>query len=126
MVLKLTRAEAQWLSRNIVKTKVILEAAARKDPETLERKTYRTVAALEADANRVIQELQDDSRQAFELKLEKESLKKVLKMMVEATIKSLETVIIPEYARRGAAFDEYREDTIRKVALLNKLRKKIR
>ena len=121
----LTKEEARWLSRNLVKTKMILEAASKKDAEILERSTYKVIKSLNPEAVEmasILDQLGDEPYE-FEIML-KEKQKKVLHSLVEKTIKSLSDVLLPAYERKN--LPEYTEDTKRKIELLKIMVRKFR
>ena len=123
----LTKEEAAWFSRNLIKTKTILEAAGRKDPEALERQTYKTIVKLQKEAQEIAYTLSQLGDEPFEFEMIlPRKLRSVVGRMIEATIKTLTDVVIPEYARRGAEFQEHQLDASRKVELLLKMRKKFK
>lgn len=124
---KLNKEEAAWLARNTLKTKTILEAASKKDPETLERKTYKTVCKLAGDARDIQNALDSFGDNPFEIELLlQRSTKSVAGDMIEATIKTLESVIIPEYVRRGPEYTTYLDEAKAKVGMLKTLRRKFK
>ncbi len=121
----LSKEEGQWLTRNIIKTKMILEAASQKDPGILERNTYRTLAALAKKAKEAEGVLVALKEEPFELEMFfSQKQKVVLKDLIEKTHLALTETILPEYEKRGLV--DYAEDTTRKLALLKSLERKLK
>lgn len=123
----LNKAEATWFSRNVIKTKTMMEAHAKRDAKILERKTYLTMKALAPQAEEMTSILEQLGDEPFELSLLlKDKQKRIVRDMVDLTIASLETRIIPEYERRGEKFTEYLADAKAKVELLKEMRRKFK
>lgn len=121
----LGRVEGEWISRNILKTKMILEAAAQKDPAILERKTYRTLQTLTKQATEmesVLRQLKDEPFE-FELSLSQKQ-KLIVREMIGNTLKILEDKIIPEYVRRD--LKDMHKETLEKVSILKSMSRKLR
>lgn len=114
----LTQKEAKWLTRNVVKTRQILENASKKDPEILERKTYKTLTAIES----AVTGLSAEAEQVDVMLSRKQ--KKTVGTLVLQTMLVLEEKIIPEYTKRNLT--EYLEDAKIKAQLLKSLYRKLR
>ncbi len=95
----LTREEAQWFSRNVLKMIALLEAQGKKDPTILERTTYRTLKACEneATAASLVEKLPLTSINV----LLNRKQKLIVKELILSVNKTLTDRILPEYARRG-------------------------
>jgi hypothetical protein len=123
----LDKEEARWFSRNLIKTKTLLEAAGKKDPAILDRTTYRTIATMEKQAGEIISALNQLGEEPYEFELQiGRKHRVVVGQMIDSTIKALETMIIPEYTRRGENFRGYKLEAEWKVALLKTLRRKFK
>lgn len=123
----LNKQEATWLARNITKTKTLLEAASRKDPQVLERVTYKTINSLQDEAKQMASVIDQLGSEEYELDLQvSKKQKQVIGQMIDSTVKALEGTIIPEYQRRGDKFESYLKDAQSKVSLLKAMRKKFK
>lgn len=123
----LSKAEARWFSKNVLSTLRILEAASKKDPEILNRTTYKTLNSLRDRATEmqtILTQLSDDSYEVDLILGRKHKL--IIGEMIAKTIKSLTEVILPEYTRRGEKYDSYRLDTEEKIKLLKTFIRKFR
>jgi hypothetical protein len=119
----LDKAEADWFSRNVLKTVQLLEARAAKEPAVLERRTYRVCKSLVDQATTIADILAQLGTEPYEVELQvKAKQRQAVGSMLEMTVKSLEEKILPEYERRG--LKQYQEMTAMKVALLKTMRRK--
>jgi hypothetical protein len=121
----LTAPEAEWLSRNIIKTKVLLEAKAKKDAGILERKTYRTVASLIDQATDISEIVRQLGSEPYEIEFTvKRKQRGGVAAMIDLTLRSLEERILPEYKKRG--LKDYEDDVQVKIGLLKAMAKKFK
>jgi hypothetical protein len=121
----LTKDEARWLSRNISKTKTILEAVAKKDPQVLERTTYKTIKSLAPEAEQIASTLDQLGEEPFEIEIQlKVKQKRALYILIEKTLNSLENVILPKYREQNKT--EYIEDVENKLVILKSMIRKFK
>lgn len=117
-----TPPEADWLSRNILKSLTLLEVMAEKDPQTRDRKTYKVLKTLEEKMEEVKVTVAQLGQDGYEVELLLSTKQKqLLKELVDKSVNSLETVIIPEYVRRG--LEDYvakSRDKIQKLKVLSR------
>lgn len=121
----LNKEEARWFSRNVIKTKTLLESAAQKDPGILDRATYKLVCSIQPQAKEIESVIEQLGEEPYELELSlTKKQKKLIVDMVEKTIAMLTERIIPVYNERGLS--EYAEDANRKVELLKNMKKRFK
>lgn len=121
----LSKSEADWFSRNVLKTKSILEARSKKEPDALKRKTYKVLASLEEQASQMSEIVKQLGAEPYEVELVvKPKQKTVIAAMIYLTIQSLEKKILPEYQKRG--LQDYIKDAEMKIDLLKAMGKKFR
>jgi hypothetical protein len=104
------KPEAEWLTRNIIRTKQILEASSQKDPKVLERVTYKTLKAISESTQH--RPLEDGSHEFILTRKQKQ----IVSSLVFQTLMVLTEKIIPEYTRRGLT--EYLNDAKIKASIL--------
>lgn len=120
-----TPAEADWLSRNVLKSIALLEVMAEKDPQARERRTYKVLKTLEGKMQEVKVTVAQLGSEGYEVELLLGTKQRqLLKELVDKSVNSLETVIIPEYARRGLG--DYVDKSRAKIQKLKVLSRKLR
>lgn len=122
----LNRDEVQWFARNVIKTRVILDAASKKDPSVKERVTYKVLASLTKKAGEMAEvalQLKADENWEYELMM-KPKQRKIIRGLIESSIKTLEMVVVPEYERRGEK--QYLEGARSKIQKLKSMSRKFR
>lgn len=123
----LNREEAIWVSRNVSKTLTILEAAAKRDPQILERKTYKLINEIrpKAAALGTAIDLTPDNSSGESLTIELTTGQKTaLTALVDATIKSLTEMVLPKYVEKNLL--DYAAATRIKIDLIREMRRKLR
>lgn len=120
----LTKEEAAWFTRNVVKTTQLLEAAAKKDPKILERSTYKTLASIlpavvtatvAVEAKLPTVDVQLTRKQRI-----------VVRELILSVNKTLTERVIPEYERRGDSHKDYLDKALVKADTLEKMARKFR
>lgn len=123
----LNREEARWISRNVSKTLTILEAASKRDPGILDRKTYKLLNEVrpKAAALGTTLDLSPDNSTGEALTIELTiGQKTALTALVDATIKSLTEMVLPKYIEKNLL--DYATATRIKIDLIREMRRKIR
>ncbi len=122
--ISLNKVEAQWFSRNVTKTLMLMEAATSKDPNITERSTYRVLKAIEAEAQNIQLIMgMNPAADKFDFCLSRKQ-KKIIKTLIGNTISVLTDKIIPEYKRRE--LNDYLFDAETKASLLSTMLRKFR
>jgi hypothetical protein len=121
----LDKAEAEWLSRNVLKTMSILETASQKDAQILERRTYKVIKSLSTQAKEMADVIAQLGDEPYEVELQlKVKQRQGVAAMIESTLRALETQILPEYKKRG--LDKYVQDVEQKLLLLRFMQRKFK
>lgn len=92
----LTKEEAQWFSRNVLKMISLLEAQGQRDADILRRTTYKTLSAMKAQAELAAV---DEAEKTDLILTRKQKL--MVKELIQSVNKTLVERILPEYAKRG-------------------------
>ncbi len=92
----LSKEEATWLSRYVLKMIIFMENAGKKDPKILERTTYKVLYSLKGKAE-MLAVLESD---VYDASLNRKQ-KILMQDLIGGVKKNLTGVIIPEYERRG-------------------------
>lgn len=111
----LSANEAVWFSRNVLKSLVIMNAAAEKDPTIKDRRTYKTLIKISPQCS--------EENPPQEVSLTKKE-KTVVYSMIDNTVRMLENTVLPKYQSQGLT--KYIEDVEGKLELLKKMAKKFR
>lgn len=119
----LTRPEAQWISRSVLKTLTILEAAAEKDPAMLKRRTFILLDQLRAQASQMAKDLDEGKQEGLYVTVTA-SQRKMLTALIDATVKSLTEVVIPVYVQKNQL--DYANATQVKIDMIQAMKRRIR
>lgn len=128
---RLTKHEAQWFSRNVIKTIQSIEEQSKSRPELLERGGYKTLVKIRDQAVSIADELTREApgEVTYDISLSRKQ-KLALRAMIETTLNVLAEKILPEYQRRSSAepeqYKQYVSDTEMKVELLKKMARKFK
>lgn len=123
-----TPAEAGWFSRSVVKAKQVLEAKAKTDPSVLERKTYKILTKMQAEAERVgqiVEAFTETEQYEVDVNLTRKQ-KLVLEGIVNQVHQGLSQGAIPKYEKDPEQYKEYLEREIEKARMLNSLARKLK
>lgn len=116
----LTKEEAQWFSRNVLKMLSLLESQGQKDATILNRTTYKTLNSMKANAESIAEPF-TDSMHVFLTRKQK----LIVRELIQSVNKTLVDRILPEYERRGG-HEKYIEMGKTKSAALDKMARKFR
>lgn len=121
----LSKHEAHWLSRNVLKSLLVLAVAARKDPKIVDRTTYRVLDSCKEKAVQIEDALKAFGEEPFEIELSlSRKQKKALRELVQMTVHSLRAGAMIRYEKEEKA--DYLERTVNKIGLLDKLQRKLK
>jgi hypothetical protein len=119
----LTKDEAEWFSRNVVKMTQLLEATAKKkDAKILERSTYKTLASMVPHVMKAQAQLKLEA-EPVELHLTRKQ-KLTVRELITSVNKTLKEHVIPEYTRRQDT--KALENATVKAAALDKMARKFK
>lgn len=123
----LTKEEAGWFSRNVIKMKQLLEASESKNKGVTGRTTYKALASMEEKATEIKSILEAAPEDPYEIDLIlSRKQKMVIKELVSSVHKTLTTRVIPEYERRGESHKDYLTNAKDKAVKLETLMRKFK
>lgn len=117
----LTKYEAEWIFRNVLKMTKLMETAATKDPKVLVRTTYKTLKSIIPKIGTSV----EVSEEATDIILNRKQ-RLVLRDLVQSVHKTLTERVIPEYERRGASHKEYLDSAHTKATILHTMARKLK
>ncbi len=120
----LTKDEAQWFSRNILKMTEVLEGSARKDKGILERGTYKLLKSM----NEIATALANPHPEAGDAKVEiilSRKQKLCVRELIGSVYKTLVNGVIPKY-KEQAGRDEYLQRAEDKAKALESMMRKFK
>lgn len=122
---KLNADEAAWFARNVIKSRIIMDAKSKESPEILKRETYKVLSKIENQARVIEKAFEAGISEGFtaDIILSKKQ-RSVIRKMVNETVKILDAVIIPKYASKGLT--EYETDAKIKSSLLKTMARKFK
>ncbi len=120
---RFNREEAAWYSRNVIKSKELLEEKAKRDPAIVERLTYKLVSKMQEQALKTFVALAGSAEEYDVMLKRKERM--ILREMVQKMHDGLKQATIPKYERDGDKA-EYLARAIEKAKLLNGMARKLK
>ncbi len=99
--ISLTKKEAQWFGRYVLKMIDFMQNAGKKDPKILERTTFKVLASLAEKA--IIFTAADAEINNTNLSRKQKIL---MQDLIGGVIKNLTERVLPEYSKRGSGFEE--------------------
>lgn len=120
----LTKDEAEWFFRNVVKMTQLLEATVTKDPKVLERSTYKTLASLVPVITKA-KALVAAKIEPVEVQVNRKQ-RLIIKDLIGSVVRNLNDRVIPEYERRGDSHKDYLDNAKNKSEALGKMMRKFK
>lgn len=121
----LTKEEAGWFARNVLKIIALLEASEARNPGVKDRSTYKGLVSMQSRAEQmknVVDDLEDHPYE-IETSLVRRQ-RKLIADLVGSQVKILREKTIPLYERRGESHKSYLLNAQEKLEMLSRMRKK--
>lgn len=116
---RLTQEEAQWFGRNILKSLEIFEARAKKNPQVLEKRTYRGFKSMKEKAEKA----KDLTEKSIDIILSQKQ-KLIVRELIGTVLNGLITKTIPSYEARTDLDPKYIANAKAKAAQLSLMHRK--
>lgn len=114
----LSKEEAGWFERNVIKMIVLLEASEAKNPGVKDRSTYKGMLSMKPKAEQM-----RDAEGSLEMQLSRKQ-RKLIADLVGSQVRILRDKTIPLYQSRGESHKSYLTNAQEKLEMLSKMRKK--
>lgn len=122
----LTKDEAGWFSRNVIKMKELLEASEKRNAGVKNRATYRGLVSLQGRAEQTAAALEAFGDEPFEIDMLLSKKQKLIVRGLIGTVMQGLAKTIEEYERRGPGHKEYLDRAKLKAELLNNMNRKFK
>lgn len=97
----LTKDEAKWFGRNVIKAVTLFHEKAQKDPKVLERSAYKVMKSMQSKAGKAIEALTAFEEHPFEIEvyLSSKQKKHFLAIILQMN-QGLQQGVIPKYKQQ--------------------------